>query len=57
MCERETQFGLEELLDVWAADIIGLFELNNTDDLYKVVKIYISSFILTKQSHQKHIHG
>lgn len=57
MCERETQFGLEELLDVWAADIIGLFELNDTDDLYKVVKIYISSFILTKQSHQKHIHG
>ena len=40
MCERETQFALEELLDVWAADIVGLFELNDTDDLYKVVKIH-----------------
>jgi hypothetical protein len=31
----ELEVGGKELLDVWSADIIGLGELNNADDLKK----------------------
>lgn len=32
--ERELDVLAEELLDVWAADAVGLLDLNNLDDLY-----------------------
>lgn len=32
--ERELELGDKELLDVGAADILGLLNLNNTEDLF-----------------------
>ena len=32
--ERELELGYKELLDVGAADILGLLNLNNTEDLF-----------------------
>ena len=34
MGERELELGDKELLDVRAADILGLLNLNNTEDLF-----------------------
>ena len=34
MREGESEVGLEELLDVRPANVIGLLDLNNTEDLY-----------------------
>lgn len=33
--ERELEVLGEELLDVWAADVLGLLNLNNLEDLLK----------------------
>ena len=35
--ERELEVLCEELLDVWAADVIGLLNLDDLEDLYTVV--------------------
>ena len=36
MGQRELEALDKELLDVWAADVVGLLELNNLEDLHFV---------------------
>jgi hypothetical protein len=39
--KRELEVLAEELLDVWAADVIGLLNLNDLEDLFYVLKFVV----------------
>jgi hypothetical protein len=39
--KREFEVLGEELLDVWALDVVGLFEFNNLEDLFAVWSAHV----------------